>query len=78
MAFSKMDKALLDRAARNLTAQAREIELAVAVPMGWGASKESKVGKLGYDRLLRDARDLRALAKRSMPANITPQLPLHE
>lgn len=75
MAFTKMDKALMDRAARNLTTQAKAMEAAFAVPLGWGANKESKKAKLEFDRLMRDARDLRALAKRSMPA---AQLPLVE
>lgn len=74
MPFTKMDKALMDRAARNLTAQAKVMEGQFAVPLGWGATTQSKKAKLEFDRLMRDARDLRALAKRSMPA---AQLPLN-
>ena len=72
MPFTNTEKALMDRSARNLIDQAQQIYNAQAVPMGWGATKDSKKAKLEYDRLQRDARDLRALAKRMMPAPLPP------
>ena len=77
MPFTKTEKALLDRSARNLTGQASKI-YETHGNTGWGANKESKAAKLEYDRLQRDARDLRALAKRMMPPAHTAELPLHE
>ena len=57
--FTGPDKALLDRAARSFDQQ--------AVALNWEAiedSKKRKSAKLVYDRLKRDAHDLRTLAVR--------------
>jgi len=62
MPFTNQDKVLLDRNAR-----AGEIEahkLLVTYGSNWQASKEAKRAKLEFDRLERDARDTRLLAKR--------------
>ena len=73
--FTKTDKALLDRTALLLTKKAAGIQ---SIHPVWGATADSKKSKLEYDRLLRDARDLRALAKRMVPKDVVPQpeLPL--
>lgn len=60
--FTKTDKTLLDRAARALEAGAAALEKQHG-PV-WSATAEGKKAKLGYDRLQRDTRDLRALARR--------------
>lgn len=62
MIFTGSDKALLDRAARMLTSQAKAV--------GWESFTEPRTrrgAKLEFDRLTRDARDLRALGKRLAP-----------
>lgn len=73
--FTKTDKALLDRTALRVTKSAAAIQ---SIHPVWGATKDSKKAKLEYDRLQRDARDLRALAKRMVPkvAAVQPELPL--
>lgn len=61
--FTGADKALLDRAARHLDAEAKAT--------GWESitdSRKRKSAKLEFDRLTRDARDLRMLATRLMKA----------
>lgn len=59
--FTKTDKALLDRAARHLQSRAKSL---VKLHEGhWSLTKEAKAAKLEFDRLLRDERDLRALAR---------------
>jgi len=59
LVFSGPDKALLDRAARMMEAD--------AVAVAWESiedPKKRKAAKLEYDRLKRDAHDLRTLALR--------------
>lgn len=59
LVFSGPDKALLDRAARMMEAD--------AVAVAWESiedPKKRKSAKLEYDRLKRDAHDLRTLALR--------------
>ena len=59
--FTGPDKALLDRAARSFDAQAKALNWeAITDP------KRRKAAKLEFDRLKRDAFDLRALGIRSM------------
>ncbi len=60
MIFTTTNKALMQRAARNMTEQAGILKNSYG--QNWAASKEAKVAKRQYDRLLRDARDLRELA----------------
>lgn len=62
--FAKTDKALLDRTALRIDKAAKAIQ---SVHPVWGANADSKKAKLEYDRLMRDARDLRALGKRLVP-----------
>jgi hypothetical protein len=62
MAFTNLDKALLDRCARGLRNDAAA--LLYTHGSNWQASKESRKMKLEYDRLQRDAHDLSILAKR--------------
>ena len=64
MAFTNLDKALLDRCARGLRKDA--VGLLTMHSANWQASKESRRAKLEYDRLERDARDLCMLATRMM------------
>lgn len=75
--FAKTDKALMDRTALRLTKAAGAIQ---SVHPVWGATPDSKKAKLEYDRLMRDARDMRSLAKRMVPpkpkAAPQPELPL--
>lgn len=74
--FTGPDKALLDRAARSFDQQ--------AVALNWEAiedSKKRKAAKLEFDRLKRDAFDLRALgvrlkkAAKSLAASAATQVP---
>jgi len=60
--FTLADKGLLDRAARLLLEHAQQIENAHGRPAWVG--EEARKQKLVFDRLQRDARDLRSLAKR--------------
>lgn len=60
--FTLADKGLLDRAARLLLEQAAAIEFSYGKPAWVG--EEARKEKLVFDRLQRDARDLRSLAKR--------------
>ncbi len=60
MLFTTTNKALMQRAARHLTEQAGILKNSYG--QNWAASKEAKVAKRQYDRLLRDARDMRELA----------------
>jgi len=60
--FTKTDKTLLDRAARHLHETAVELQRSEG-PV-WSATESGKSAKKVYDRLLRDERDLRELAKR--------------
>lgn len=62
MIFTKTDKALLDRVARLVRDEARVLE-AQHGP-AWAATKAGQEAKREYDRLQRDERDLRALARR--------------
>lgn len=59
--FTSIDKALLLRAARHLEERALNLEVSNSP---WGATPEGKIAKRVFDRLKRDARDLRSLAKR--------------
>jgi hypothetical protein len=59
--FTGPDKALLDRTARMLDAQAQALNWEQVLD-----SKKRKATKLEFDRLTRDARDLRALGVRLM------------
>lgn len=60
--FTNTDKTLMMRAARHLSTQAAELKNSFG--QNWAFDKESRNAKREYDRLLRDERDLRALAKR--------------
>lgn len=60
--FTLADKGLLDRAARLLLEQAAAIENSYGKPAWVG--EQARKEKLVFDRLQRDARDLRSLAKR--------------
>ena len=60
--FTLTDKALMLRAAR-LMVEVAQVEAASHGPV-WSATPDGRVAKRRYDRLLRDARDLRALTKR--------------
>lgn len=57
--FTGVDRALLQRSARSLEAKAHPLADEI-----WDGSDASRARKLEYDRLMRDGRDLRALAKR--------------
>ncbi len=75
MIFTKTDKTLLDRAARIIHNQAVVEENSYKGDT-WAATETGKEAKKRYDRLLRDERDLRALAKRlekAMPAAVYPE-----
>lgn len=61
--FTNTDKALLNRAARHLKAEATKLEKTYG-QNSWGADKQCRKAKLEYDRLTRDARDLDAVATR--------------
>lgn len=72
--FTRTDKALIDRAARLVLDQAK-IEENLHGPV-WAATAEGKDAKRRFDRLQRDARDLRALARRlekAMPVAVYPE-----
>ena len=81
MPFTNLDKALCDRLARRLRAQANM--LLTLHGSNWQASKDSREAKLEFDRLERDARDAGLLAKRMVgeekqrrlaaAANVDPQ-----
>jgi hypothetical protein len=73
MIFTKTDKALLDRAARIVHDQAR-IEETTHGPV-WAATAEGKEAKKRFDRLLRDERDLRQLARRLESTAPTVEFP---
>lgn len=60
--FTRTDKALIDRAARHLKDTARELQRSTG-PV-WSATEGGKKAKRVYDRLMRDERDLRMLARR--------------
>lgn len=60
--FTGTDKALLLRAGRLLLEQAQTLENSHG--QNWAANSESREAKAEFDRLHRDARDLKALAKR--------------
>lgn len=60
--FTKTEKGLLERAARILDANGKEL-LKAHGPV-WSATKAGVNAKLVFDRLQRDQRDLRAVAKR--------------
>lgn len=71
--FTKTDKALLDRSARHLHETA--IELQRSEGPVWSATESGKKAKKVFDRLLRDERDLRELAKRleeTLPTLVYP------
>ena len=61
--FTNTDKALLNRGARYLKGEAAKLEKAYG-QQSWGADKQCRKAKLEYDRQMRDARDLDALATR--------------
>ncbi len=75
--FTMTDKSLLDRAALRTTVAANCIKSCHPI---WGATADSKKAKREYDRLMRDAHDMRALAKRMVPpkpkAVVQPELPM--
>jgi hypothetical protein len=60
--FTNTDKGLMMRAGRRLADQAKALETKFG--FNWAATKESREAKLEFDRLMRDDRDLRILAKR--------------
>lgn len=62
MPFTNTDKALLHRAAR-LVAEVAQAEKS-SYGHNWAFDAEAKAAKLRFDRLLRDERDLRELARR--------------
>lgn len=72
MIFTGTDKALLDRTARMLDAQAKATAWESITNL-----KSRRLAKLEFDRLSRDARDLRALGKRialvAVKAAVAPQ-----
>ena len=74
MIFTKTDKTLLDRAARIIHDHAVVEESTHGQPT-WAASELGKEAKKRYDRLLRDERDLRALAKRLEKEGFTLEYP---
>lgn len=59
--FTKADKVLMMRTARALEQKAEEIRIEQGF---WSGTAASKNAKKQYDRLMRDWRDLRMLAKR--------------
>jgi len=59
--FTPVDKALLERAARHLTERADNLERSNTP---WGSTSEGRDAKRLHDRLRRDERDLRVLARR--------------
>lgn len=65
--FTNTDKGLLQRAARNLDEIGKGL-LKTHGPV-WSATKEGVKAKLVFDRLQRDSRDLRAMAKRIIGVN---------
>jgi hypothetical protein len=67
MQFTRTDKGLLDRSARHLEDQADVLANSF---QPWGASKETRAKKVEYDRLMRDARDLRMLGKRLIKGHV--------
>lgn len=78
--FTNTDKSLLDRAARILSEMASDLYKEHGIN-SWGATKDSRKAKDVYDRLDRDARDLRTLAgrllneaKRQAKATVQPEL----
>lgn len=60
--FTRTDKALVDRAARHLKETAQELQRSEG-PV-WSATESGKKAKRVFDRLMRDERDLRMLARR--------------
>lgn len=62
MIFTNTDKTLMMRAGRLLVEQARILKHSYG--QNWAGSAEAKEAKRQHDRLLRDDRDLRELAKR--------------
>lgn len=62
MIFTNTDKTLMMRAGRLLVEQAKVLKTLHG--NNWAATPESRKTKLEHDRLLRDDRDLRELAKR--------------
>lgn len=73
MIFTKTDKSLIDRAARYLRGEAAKLEKQFPV---FSASKEGRRAKDEYDRMMRDERDLRMLAKRLLKDGKAFQVPL--
>lgn len=71
MIFTGTDKALLDRAARLLDGEAKGLHWDLLTNL-----KARRTAKLEFDRLTRDARDLRALGKRiaAVAVKATPPL----
>lgn len=61
--FTLTDKTLIDRAARLLREQASLLHDAQN-GLPWGTNEAGQKAKLQFDRLMRDERDLRSLAKR--------------
>ena len=62
MKLTTTEKALMMRAARQLASTAAELKRSTTVGGSWPSAKRST--KAYHDRLLRDERDLRDLAKR--------------
>lgn len=73
--FTNTDKALLLRSARLLLDQAQTLERSYG--QNWAADPDHRAAKLEFDRLHRDARDLRALARRyeSLTGPLTKKRP---
>lgn len=73
MIFTKTDKALIDRAARYLRGEAAKLEKQFPV---FSATKEGRRAKDEFDRMMRDERDLRMLAKRLQKDSKAGALPV--
>ncbi|HEX6992401.1 MAG TPA: hypothetical protein VF151_10965 [Gemmatimonadales bacterium] len=64
MDVTTLDRALVLRAARLLEQQAHDLRSAHTILGAWQSGTEERKVKQEHDRLLRDARDLRALGTR--------------
>ncbi len=70
LTFTKTDKALIDRAARHMADQAKDLHRSTTVNGAWPNTKSDRATKAYHDRLLRDERDLRQMAKRLLTAEV--------
>lgn len=71
--ITQAEKNLMQRAARQLEAEATKLEQVYG--RNWAESKDTRRAKAEHDRLLRDGRDLRTLARKlGEPIRITTEL----